>query len=84
MGIRHVPTSAADSSSRHPVVVRDVRATFGGPLVLDGVSFTVTRGEMFGLIGPDGAGKTTMLRLVCGLLPPAGGEIDRTRISRPP
>lgn len=49
--------------------------TFGGPPVLDGVSFNVTRGEMFGLIGPDGAGKTTMLRLVCGLLRPAGGEV---------
>jgi ABC-2 type transport system ATP-binding protein len=70
-----VPTSAADTPSLQPVIVRDVRATFGGPLVLDGVSFTVMQGEMFGLIGPDGAGKTTMLRLICGLLRPAGGEV---------
>jgi drug efflux transport system ATP-binding protein len=43
---------------------------------LDAVSFTVTRGEMFGLIGPDGAGKTTTIRLACGLLRPDAGRID--------
>lgn len=67
--------SASDTPSLQPVIVCDVRATFGGPPVLDGVSFEVARGEMFGLIGPDGAGKTTMLRLICGLLKPSGGEI---------
>jgi ABC-2 type transport system ATP-binding protein len=68
--------SPASPSSVYPVAVRDVRATFGGPLVLDGVSFEVARGEMFGLIGPDGSGKTTLLRLLCGLLKPAGGAIE--------
>lgn len=58
-----------------PVVLRDVRMLYDGPRVLDGVSFEVTRGEMFGLIGPDGAGKTTTLRLICGLLRPTGGEV---------
>jgi ABC-2 type transport system ATP-binding protein len=70
-----VPASMTNASSPHPVDVRDVRATFGGPLVLDGVSFEVVQGEMFGVIGPDGAGKTTLLRLICGLLRPAGGAI---------
>jgi ABC-2 type transport system ATP-binding protein len=48
---------------------------FGTTTALDGVSFDVAPGEMFGLIGPDGAGKTTTLRLMCGLIRPASGDI---------
>lgn len=44
-------------------------------VAVDGLSFDVRRGEMFGLIGPDGAGKTTSIRLLCGLLHPDGGVI---------
>src|SRR5918999_3678962 len=47
-----------------------------GPLrALDDVSLDVTAGEMFGLIGPDGAGKTTAIRLACGLLRQDGGTV---------
>jgi len=42
---------------------------------LDGVSFDIAPGRVTGLIGPDGAGKTTLMRLACGLLRPALGEI---------
>ncbi len=42
---------------------------------LRGISFSVERGEMFGLIGPDGAGKTTSIRALCGLLHIDGGSI---------
>jgi ABC-2 type transport system ATP-binding protein len=48
---------------------------YGAVKALDAVSFEVARGEMFGLIGPDGAGKTTTIRLACGLLRPDGGRI---------
>lgn len=58
-----------------PVSVRDAQMRFGATTALNGVSFDVARGEMFGLIGPDGAGKTTTLRLICGLLRPMSGEI---------
>lgn len=70
-----VATSSPESPAIHPVVVRDLKAAFGGPAVLDDVSFSVDRGEMFGLIGPDGAGKTTLLRLICGLLKPLEGQV---------
>jgi ABC-2 type transport system ATP-binding protein len=52
-----------------------VRKRFGATEAVAGVSYAVNRGEMFGLIGPDGAGKTTTIRLLCGLLKPDGGTI---------
>ena len=48
---------------------------FGDVAAVSDVSFTVRRGEMFGLIGPDGAGKTTTLRMVLGLLKADGGSV---------
>ena len=44
-------------------------------IAVDDLSFSVARGEMFGVIGPDGAGKTTTLRLMCGLLAPDRGTV---------
>jgi ABC-2 type transport system ATP-binding protein len=48
---------------------------FGATTAVDGVTLDVRRGEMFGLIGPDGAGKTTAIRLLCGLLHVDAGTI---------
>jgi ABC-2 type transport system ATP-binding protein len=47
---------------------------FGGLTAVDRLSLRVERGEIFGLVGPDGAGKTTALRLLCGLLDPTAGS----------
>lgn len=59
-----------------PVVdVAGVSKRFGAAIALQGVSFDIGAAEMFGLIGPDGAGKTTALRLVCGLVRPDEGEV---------
>jgi len=55
--------------------VRDVSKRYGPTVALDGVTLEVRRGEMFGLIGPDGAGKTTLIRAMCGLLRADRGEI---------
>ena len=49
--------------------------TYGLLTALDKVTFGVRRGEMFGLIGPDGAGKTTAIRLACGLLRADAGSV---------
>ncbi len=57
-----------------PVVVRDVVKRFGDTVALDGVSVSVGRAEMFGFIGPDGAGKTTLFRILTTLLVPDAGE----------
>ena len=53
----------------------DVVKSYGKVEALRGVSFSVDRGEMFGLIGPDGAGKTTAIRAICGLLHVDSGSI---------
>lgn len=52
-----------------------VTKTFGSVKAIDDLSFAVERGEMFGVIGPDGAGKTTAIRLACGLLGADAGTI---------
>jgi ABC-2 type transport system ATP-binding protein len=57
------------------VRVEALSRCFGAVRAVDGVSFDVSRGEMFGLIGPDGAGKTTTLRMVLGLLKPDAGGV---------
>ena len=63
-------------ADRGPAVVLDrVVKRYGETKALAGLSLDVKRGEMFGLIGPDGAGKTTAIRLMCGLLHPDAGEL---------
>ncbi len=47
---------------------------FGAVVALDGLSLAVEEGEIFGLVGPDGAGKTTTMRLLTGILAPSSGE----------
>jgi len=48
---------------------------YGDVVAVHDLSMSIEEGEMFGLIGPDGAGKTTAIRLMCGLLKPDGGTI---------
>ncbi len=56
------------------IEVVELTRRHGSVVAVDAVSFSVERGEMFGLIGPDGAGKTTTLRVVLGLARPDGGR----------
>ena len=56
------------------IEVNHVSKNYGQVKALDDVSFTVSKGEVFGLIGPDGAGKTTMFRILCSLLLPETGK----------
>ena len=50
------------------IEVQHVSKSYGSVRALDSVSFSVDKGEVFGLIGPDGAGKTSMFRILCSLL----------------
>lgn len=60
--------------SDHVVVADRLTRRFGTLTAVDDLSFAVARGEVFGLVGPDGAGKTTTLRMLCGLMDPDSGE----------
>ena len=55
------------------IVVNHVSKSYGKVQALSDVSFSVAKGEVFGLIGPDGAGKTSMFRILCSLLLPDAG-----------
>ena len=55
------------------IEVEHITKTYNRITALDDVSFSVDKGEVFGLIGPDGAGKTTMFRILCTLLPADSG-----------
>ena len=57
------------------VEVRGLVRKYGALTAASEVTFTVNRGEMFGLIGPDGAGKTTTLRVILGLIPATSGHV---------
>ena len=58
------------------IKVENISKSFGKVKALDGISFEVERGELFGLIGPDGAGKTTLFRLLTTLLNPDEGQAE--------
>jgi ABC-2 type transport system ATP-binding protein len=60
---------------QHALTFTAVEKSYGATKALDKVTLDVRRGEMFGVVGPDGAGKTTAIRVMCGLLHPDAGEV---------
>jgi len=57
------------------ITLRDVYLRYAGSPVLSGVSLAVARGEILSVLGPSGGGKTSLLRVVLGFLPPTGGTV---------
>src|SRR5205809_5088672 len=56
------------------IETRDLTRRFGELTAVDRLNLAVDQGEIFGLVGPDGAGKTTTLRMLCGLMDPSEGS----------
>jgi ABC-2 type transport system ATP-binding protein len=68
----HRDTSQDDATV---VVVKDLYRYFGAFLAVNNISFSVRKGEIFGLLGANGAGKSTTFRMLCGLLPSSSGTL---------
>lgn len=63
------------TTESEPVIdVYDLKKSFDGNAAVKGISLKVRRGEIFGFLGPNGSGKTTTIRMLCGLLRPDGGH----------
>jgi ABC-2 type transport system ATP-binding protein len=76
--------TAPGSNGPHAIEVRHLTRRFGQFVAVDDVSFEVRRGEIFGFLGSNGAGKSTTIRMLCGLLKPSSGDatvggVDVTR-----
>ena len=56
------------------VITNKLTKRFGDFVATDAITFTVGEGEIFGFLGANGAGKTTAIRMLCGLLKPSSGE----------
>ena len=65
------------NASNGPAVRAErLRKTFGSLVAVDALDLTIDRGEVFGLLGPNGSGKTTTIRMLCGLMEPTSGRAE--------
>jgi ABC-2 type transport system ATP-binding protein len=67
------------------IALGDVTKTFGGITALNRINLEVSPGEIFGLVGPDGAGKTSLIRLITGVAAPTSGSVSvlgQTRLEK--
>ncbi|UGY15750.1 ABC transporter ATP-binding protein [Bradyrhizobium septentrionale] len=68
------PTSARSNASGIAIDVKGLSKSFSGREVVHDLSMQVKRGSIYGFLGPNGSGKTTTIRILCGLLTPDSGE----------
>jgi ABC-2 type transport system ATP-binding protein len=73
-GARPDGPASPGQGSEAAVSARGLTRRFGDVTAVEELSFDIAPGELFGLVGPDGAGKTTTLRMLAGVLPPSGGD----------
>ena len=66
--------SAIESRPSGMIRIENLVKTFGAKRAVDGISFSVERGEVLGFLGPNGAGKSTTMRMITGFMPPSAGK----------
>jgi len=62
-----------EKETMHLIEIKELRKAFGPIVAVDGISFTVDKGDVLGFLGPNGAGKSTTMKMLSGFLPPDGG-----------
>lgn len=78
MGVEHgqrVPNGAAELGGEPVVTIEDLTHRYGDRVALAGVTLRIDRGEILGLLGPNGGGKTTLFKILATLLVPTGGQV---------
>jgi zinc transport system ATP-binding protein len=80
--LNNAPKQSPENPPEMAVVVRDLAFRYQGPAVLEDVTLEVPQGEFLGVVGPNAGGKSTLLKLILGLLEPSAGEVRV--LGRPP
>ncbi len=68
------PGNVSETMPEHVIDVHNLTRRFGDQMAVNGVTFSVRRGEVFAFLGPNGSGKSTTIRMLCGILLPTSGE----------
>jgi ABC-2 type transport system ATP-binding protein len=71
-----IKQAVAQNNAEEVIRVHNLERRFGDFIAVKKIGFVVRRGEIFGLLGANGAGKSTTFRMLCGLLPPSGGTLS--------
>jgi len=72
---RRIPDGAAGLGGEPVVTIEDLTHRYGERVALAGVTLRINRGEIFGLLGPNGGGKTTLFKILATLMAPTGGQV---------
>ena len=70
------PVPPVREGARPAIVIEHLRREFGPIVAVEDLSLSITEGEVFGMLGPNGSGKTTTIRMLCGLLEPTSGTAN--------
>ncbi|MGB7539309.1 MAG: ABC-F family ATP-binding cassette domain-containing protein [Anaerolineales bacterium] len=77
-----LPTVFVFSHRSHMLTANQIHKSFGDNVILDGISFNLNPGECAALVGPNGCGKTTLLRILAGIDPPDSGSVHKPHALR--